>query len=170
MARKSALQADPASPAAPASSGRTDAAGGGKLRGEEALGTSKTGLGVAGMLRRIGLWAGERPEHGEIRIDGREVARWIRAEARCAPARQAGFWVNRLRFSLRVGFGLVCGGAQRHQPLNAASTAWSAWRAVKPLRQLDLRGRRSVSLSAVMGCRLITGWGTGRTGPPDKPT
>lgn len=126
-ARKSALPADVASPAAPASSGRTDSAGGGKLRGEEALGTSKTGLGVAGMLRRIGLWAGERPERGEIRIDGREVARWIRAEARCAPARQTGMCVSRSRFSLRIGFGLVCGGAQWHQPLDAASTAWSAW-------------------------------------------
>lgn len=84
-----------ASGAAPSSSGSAslhDAASApaGKPHGEEAAaGTSETGLGVAGMLRRIGLWASERPERGEIRVPAREVARWIRAEARCVAPQRA---------------------------------------------------------------------------------
>lgn len=84
-----------ASGAAPSSGGGASLhnaapASAGKAVGEEAAaGTSETGLGVAGMLRRIGLWASERPERGEIRVPAREVARWIRAEARCAAPRRA---------------------------------------------------------------------------------
>jgi len=75
-----------------AAPGAAQAGGAGGKRaasGEEAAGTPETGLGVAGMLRRIGLWAIEVPGRGEIRIAADEVARWLRAEARCAaPARR----------------------------------------------------------------------------------
>ncbi len=40
-----------------------------------------TGLGVAAMLRRIGLWAVEAPADGLIRLQAREVTRWVRAAA-----------------------------------------------------------------------------------------
>ena len=42
----------------------------------------QTGLGVAGMLRRIGLWAKEDAAHGRITITGRELLRWKRAADR----------------------------------------------------------------------------------------
>ena len=50
---------------------------------------SQTGLGVAGMLRRIGLWAKEDAARGRITIAGRELLRWKRAADRwppCLPA------------------------------------------------------------------------------------
>lgn len=46
---------------------------------------SQTGLGVAGMLRRIGLWAKEDAAHGRITIAGRELLRWKRAADRWPP-------------------------------------------------------------------------------------
>lgn len=46
---------------------------------------SQTGLGVAGMLRRIGLWAKEDAARGRITINGRELLRWKRAADRCWP-------------------------------------------------------------------------------------
>ena len=45
---------------------------------------SQTGLGAAGMLRRIGLWAKEDPARGRITIAGRELLRWKRAADRFA--------------------------------------------------------------------------------------
>ena len=42
----------------------------------------QTGLGVAGMLRRIGLWAKEDAAHGRITIAGKELLRWKRAADR----------------------------------------------------------------------------------------
>ena len=52
-------------------------------RAEHAHGGSTTqpGLGVAAMLRRIGLWAAESPADGAIRLQAKEVARWVRAAA-----------------------------------------------------------------------------------------
>ncbi len=43
---------------------------------------SQTGLGVAGMLRRIGLWATEDAIAGRITVAGRELVRWLRAADR----------------------------------------------------------------------------------------
>ncbi|CAL8460572.1 g101 [Coccomyxa elongata] len=45
---------------------------------------SQTGLGVAGMLRRIGLWATEDAIAGRITLAGRELVRWLRAADRAA--------------------------------------------------------------------------------------
>lgn len=45
---------------------------------------SQTGLGVAGMLRRIGLWAVEDAINGRITVPGRELVRWLRAADRWA--------------------------------------------------------------------------------------
>ena len=42
----------------------------------------QTGLGVAGMLRRIGLWAKEDAAHGRVTITARELLRWKRAADR----------------------------------------------------------------------------------------
>ncbi len=58
-------------------------------KAEEAAGgdqaASQTGLGVAGMLRRIGLWAKEDAARGRITIAGRELLRWKRAADRWPP-------------------------------------------------------------------------------------
>lgn len=43
---------------------------------------SQTGLGVAGMLRRIGLWTNEDAIKGRITVAGRELIRWLRASDR----------------------------------------------------------------------------------------
>jgi hypothetical protein len=50
-------------------------------RGQQAR--SETGLGVAGMLRRIGLWAVEDAVKGQITVPGKELVRWLRAADRC---------------------------------------------------------------------------------------
>lgn len=50
---------------------------------QQAVAQSQTGLGVAGMLRRIGLWAVEDAIKGEITVAGKELVRWLRAADRC---------------------------------------------------------------------------------------
>lgn len=59
----------------------------GEAADAEARAASRTGLGVAGMLRRIGLWAREDAAHGQIAIAGKELFRWKRAADRSAPCR-----------------------------------------------------------------------------------
>ena len=54
-----------------------------KAAAAEGQAGTQTGLGVAGMLRRIGLWAKEDAAHGRITINGRELLRWKRAADRC---------------------------------------------------------------------------------------
>ena len=53
---------------------------------------SQTGLGVAGMLRRIGLWAKEEASRGRITITGRELLRWKRAADRSAALLSVSIW------------------------------------------------------------------------------
>ncbi|KAK9820618.1 hypothetical protein WJX72_012335 [[Myrmecia] bisecta] len=46
--------------------------------------TASTGLGVAGMLRRLHLWAKESPGEGQLVVEGRALARWLRIADRAA--------------------------------------------------------------------------------------
>jgi hypothetical protein len=40
------------------------------------------GLGLAGMLRRLKLWAVEDAVEGRLVVEGREMTRWVRAAHR----------------------------------------------------------------------------------------
>lgn len=46
-------------------------------------GNEKTGLGVAGVMRRLRLWAREYGERGFILLEAKELTRWCKAMQRC---------------------------------------------------------------------------------------
>lgn len=50
-------------------------------------GDERTGLGVAGVLRRLRLWGREQAERGVIELEGREVTRWCKVTQRCGASR-----------------------------------------------------------------------------------
>jgi hypothetical protein len=62
-----------------------------------AEGDTRTGLGVAGVLRRLRLWAREHSEQGLIVLEAKELTRWCKTTARWVrPA-----WVGRAPLSTR---------------------------------------------------------------------
>ena len=56
---------------------------------EEAMADEKTGLGVAGVLRRLQLWAKENGEQGIIVIEQKEAVRWCKLVQRMVERRSA---------------------------------------------------------------------------------
>jgi hypothetical protein len=48
----------------------------------EGAGDERTGLGVAGVLRRLRLWAREYGDKGLILLEAKEITRWCKATAR----------------------------------------------------------------------------------------
>jgi hypothetical protein len=50
--------------------------------GSATPGDERTGLGVAGVLRRLRLWAREYGDRGFILLEAKEVTRWCKATAR----------------------------------------------------------------------------------------
>ena len=57
--------------------------------GQECTGDEKTGLGVAGILRRLRLWAREYSPEGLIVVEAREVTRWSKMIQREVEKRSA---------------------------------------------------------------------------------
>ncbi len=68
-------ESDAAFARAAAATGAPGAAGG-------AGGDERTGLGVAGVLRRLRLWAREYGERGFILLEAKELTRWCKAVQR----------------------------------------------------------------------------------------
>jgi hypothetical protein len=52
-------------------------------------GDERTGLGVAGVLRRLRLWAREYGERGFILLEAKELTRWCKAVQRAVERRSA---------------------------------------------------------------------------------
>lgn len=55
----------------------------------ECTGDERTGLGVAGVLRRLRLWAREYGERGFILLEAKELTRWCKAVQRAVERRSA---------------------------------------------------------------------------------
>eukprot|EP00887_Chlorella_sp_A99_P002066 scaffold18.g2066.t1 len=66
-----------------------DAAFAAAAAGPPAPGDARTGLGVAGVLRRLRLWGQELAEEGMIVLEGREITRWCKVTQSAIERRSA---------------------------------------------------------------------------------
>ena len=107
-------------------------------------GDERTGLGVAGVLRRLRLWAREYGERGLILLEARELTRWCKATQRCGGYDQAG------AFSCRVA-GLVRRAAAPlpHLPAATAGRPYQQPRPPLPCAPCRAVEKRSASALAV---------------------
>lgn len=73
--------------------------------GQECTGDERTGLGVAGVLRRLRLWAREYSPEGLIVVEPREVTRWAKMIQREVEKRSASALALQKPYGQRMGSG-----------------------------------------------------------------